>query len=248
MPAENKRQWYEKWFDSHYYHILYKNRNNEEAERFLNNLAKNIIPNQNSSIMDLACGKGRHSKYLSSLGHNVKGVDLSPQSIAYAKQYENHNLEFSVHDMRNNFGMKDFDHILNLFTSFGYFENEKDNILVLKNVHRALKKQGTLIIDFMNALKAIETMVEKEEKEIDGIKFHIKRWVDGLYIKKQIKILDQDKEFVFEERVQALKLEHFKTYFEKAKLKLIRTFGDYDLNEFDEKSSNRLIILAEIAQ
>ncbi len=85
MPAENKRQWYEKWFDSHYYHILYKNRNNEEAERFLNNLAKNIIPNQNSSIMDLACGKGRHSKYLSSLGHNVKGVDLSPQSIAYAK-------------------------------------------------------------------------------------------------------------------------------------------------------------------
>ena len=67
-------------------------------------------------------------------------------------------------------------------------------------------------------------------------------------MKKQIKIQDHGKEFVFEERVQALKLEHFKTYFEKAKLKLIRTFGDYDLNKFDEKSSNRLIILAEIAR
>lgn len=247
MSAEINKQWYEEWFDSNYYHILYKNRNTHEAAQFLEKLREVIIPNKNSHVMDLACGRGRHARYLSGMGYIVTGVDLSSQSIAYAKQFENQNLKFHVHDMRNDFGRLNFDHVLNLFTSFGYFENENDNLLVLKNVHRALKKQGTIIIDFMNALKAIETMVEKEEKEIDGIKFHIKRWVDGLYIKKQIKILDQDKEFVFEERVQALKLEHFKTYFEKAKLKLIRTFGDYDLNEFDEKSSNRLILLAEIA-
>ena len=248
MSAEINKQWYEKWFDSNYYHILYKNRSTNEAAQFLEKLRAVIIPSKNSHIMDLACGRGRHSRYLCDMGYIVTGVDLSSQSIAYAKQFENQNLKFHVHDMRNDFGRLQFDHVLNLFTSFGYFENDNDNILVLKNVQRALKEHGTVLIDFMNVIKAINSMVKKEKIEIEGIQFNIERWVDGLHIKKRIEILDQDKEFVFEESVQALKLEHFKTYFEKAKLKLIRTFGDYDLNEFNENNSERLILLAENTQ
>ena len=111
MSAEINKQWYEKWFDSNYYHILYKNRSTNEAAQFLEKLRAVIIPSKNSHIMDLACGRGRHSRYLCDMGYIVTGVDLSSQSIAYAKQFENQNLKFHVHDMRNDFGRLQFAHV-----------------------------------------------------------------------------------------------------------------------------------------
>jgi len=245
ISKKNNNQWFEKWFDSPYYHTLYKNRDNNEAALFLNHVCKEVISKDKSHILDLACGKGRHSYFLADKGHIVTGLDLSPKSIDLAKKHKAINLKFRVHDMRKEFGTTKYDHILNLFTSFGYFENEKENISVMKNIQQALKIDGTVLIDFMNTKKAIENLIVNDEFIVDNVKFTIKRWSDKLFIRKQIKVQDQDKKYMFEERVQALNLNHFENYFEKTGLKLIRIFGDYNLNEFNLKKSDRLIMLAK---
>jgi SAM-dependent methyltransferase len=96
--------WFEDWFNTPYYHILYKDRDYKEAENFISNLTKELKLPTHSSIIDLACGKGRHSVFLNQLGFEVLGVDLSEESILHNKQFENSaspKLEFKVHDMRN---------------------------------------------------------------------------------------------------------------------------------------------------
>ena len=100
--------WYKDWFNSKYYHLLYKNRDHNEAALFLDNIS-NEFKNKNAKILDVACGKGRHAKYLNNLGFDVTGIDLSVNSIKYAKEYENQKLKFHQHDMRNIFDENNFD-------------------------------------------------------------------------------------------------------------------------------------------
>ena len=238
-----KEEWFGTWFNSPYYHILYKNRDFKEAERFLNNLVAELKPASNASLLDLACGKGRHSIFLNSLGFQVKGVDLSPESIESANEFANENLSFGVHDMREPLG-ESFDYVLNLFTSFGYFETDQENQAAINTMANALKPGGTLVIDFMNAEKVIANLVKEEKKEEGGIVFHIKREVVEGHIYKHISFEDKGNSFSFSEKVQALFSADFVNYFNFAGLKLDQSFGNYDLEPFNKLSSDRLILVA----
>jgi SAM-dependent methyltransferase len=120
-------EWFGTWFDSEYYHLLYKDRDYTEAEAFVAKLAAYLEPPKDALIHDLACGKGRHSIYLNKLGYHVEGSDYSANSIKHAKQHENDTLKFYVHDMRLPMPRK-YDYILNLFTSFGYFNTEAEHL------------------------------------------------------------------------------------------------------------------------
>ena len=122
---KDSTKWYASWFDTPYYHILYKDRNYAEAELFMKTLTHYLNLEPGDEILDLACGKGRHSVYLNSIGYNVTGADLSENSIAHASKFENDTLRFQVHDMCKPFAFQ-FEAVFNLFTSFGYFENEED--------------------------------------------------------------------------------------------------------------------------
>ena len=114
---ENKcNEWFEDWFDSPYYHLLYKNRDYSEAESFIDNLISFLKPEEGSRFLDLGCGKGRHSIYLNKKGFDVTGIDLSENSIAAAKEFENEQQNFYVHDMRKLFRTNYFDCVVNLFT------------------------------------------------------------------------------------------------------------------------------------
>ena len=126
-------EWFDSWFDTKYYHILYKNRNYFEAEKFINQLIDFLNPKKGSIFLDIACGKGRHSKFIHNKGYEVVGFDLSRQSISYAKKFKKIGLEFYTHDMRENFKTDYFDYALNLFTSFGYFESKSDELKALKS-------------------------------------------------------------------------------------------------------------------
>ena len=119
MSEDKHTEWFESWFDSPYYHVLYKNRDFSEAELFIDKLIQLIEPTKASRVLDLACGKGRHSIYLNKKGFDVTGIDLSEKSIACAKTAENETLHFYMHDMRKLFRTNYFDVVLNLFTSFG---------------------------------------------------------------------------------------------------------------------------------
>lgn len=235
--------WFENWFNSKYYHILYKNRDHKEAVFFLDNIIKNININD-GQILDVACGKGRHAKYLNHLGFNVTGIDLSKNSIEFANKDSNENLKYFVHDMRSVFKKNHFDLVTNLFTSFGYFENQEDEQTTINAMSNNLKEGGLLLIDFMNVKKVISSLVTSESKEIDGIKFLIERKYDENHIIKKIIIKDKDSDLNFQEKVRALTLYDFDVMLKKANMKIVDLFGDYSLNEFNAIDSDRLIIIS----
>ncbi len=245
MAEDLHTEWFECWFDSPYYHVLYKNRDFSEAELFIDKLIGFLQPAPGSRIMDLACGKGRHSIFLNKKGYDVTGIDLSPGSIACAKQSENDTLHFYTHDMRKSFRTNYFDFVLNLFTSFGYFEQERDNNAVVNSACKSLKPDGIFVLDFMNAKKVIECLPFAETKIVEGIEFRINKTLEGNFIIKKIEFEDKGKAYHFQERVKALTLNDLEKYLKANELKTVHLWGSYSLEAFDENSSERLIIVAK---
>lgn len=237
-------EWFVSWFDSPYYHILYQHRNDTEAQLFMNNLTRFLKIPKGADVIDLPCGKGRHAKYLSELGYNVTGLDLSKNSIDHSKQYEHEFLHFDVHDMRNPLDKK-YDAILNLFTSFGYFESDEEDLLVLSNFKNALKHNCFAVIDFINIEKAKAQLIAHETKIIDGIEFQITRKIVDEFIVKEITINDNGTVHHFYEKVKCIDLKKINQYLTKVGFKLIHTFGNYNLETYNEKTSDRLILVVQ---
>lgn len=245
MSAE-KKAWFETWFDSPYYHILYDHRNEEEANNFILKLKDYLALNINDVVLDLACGAGRHAAFLAPFVKNAVGADLSENSIQSAKKnYTADNLEFFTHDMRLPFRINYFSHIFNFFTSFGYFDKQSDNLKMLQSIKKGLKPNGIVVIDFMNAEKVVKDLVEREEIDKQGIHFYIRREVVDGKILKHIKFDAQGKVFTFTEKVQALKQADFHHLLKKAGFKLLNEFGNYELDNFDINLSKRYIVVAE---
>ncbi|MDP2088366.1 MAG: class I SAM-dependent methyltransferase [Flavobacteriaceae bacterium] len=236
--------WFVSWFDSPYYHILYQHRNNDEAQFFMNNLTSFLEIPKGSEIIDIPCGKGRHSLYLSTLGFYVTGLDLSKNSILSAKKFENEQLVFDVHDMRIPFSKK-YDAVFNLFTSFGYFDDDEDDLQVLTNFKNALKPNSFTVIDFINIGKAIENLVAEETKYIDGIYFHITKKLENGFIVKSIEIDDNGQKHHFFEKVKCIDFSKINSYLNIVGFKLNHTFGNYNLEPFNVKTSDRLILVVQ---
>lgn len=248
-----KKEWFANWFDSPYYHILYQNHNEQNAKDFIDTLFQKLTPQyavlkptSAYRILDLACGKGRHSRYMASKGFDVTGIDLSENSIKFARQYESESLSFFQHDMRKPFRINYFDYVFNIFTSFGYFDKEEDNLTALKCVQSGLKHNGIFILDYFNSNWVRETMIPSYQQSAAGIVFNITKHIDNGHIYKTIDfeaIEEQSvKKYHFQEKVRLFSLRDFEILFEKAGLKIVEKYGDYQLNQFDEKTSNRLII------
>ncbi|UKM64012.1 methyltransferase domain-containing protein [Flavobacteriaceae bacterium GSB9] len=239
---KNTSKWFTSWFDTPFYHILYKDRNETEAHAFMDTLTNYLNIPEHGKILDLACGKGRHARYLNKIGYDVTGVDLSENSIAFAKKFENHRLHFDVHDMCKPYH-KQFDAVFNLFTSFGYFENDADNLNTIKAIKADLNEHGFGVIDFMNSEFVIDHLVPEETKTVEDIEFHLKRYVDGQYIVKDIRFKVGDNDYHFQERVKAFTLKDFENLFEQANVYLLDVFGDYKLRKFSPKTSERLVMI-----
>ena len=232
---------YNNWFDSPYYHILYKNRDYKEAKKFIITILKHLKLKKNSYILDAACGKGRHSIEMEKQGYKVLGIDLSKNSIEEAKKHEKNNLKFKIHDISITLN-KQFDAIFNLFTSFGY-ENKKKDIEILKTFEKNLKNDGIGLIDFFNIEQVKKELVENEIVIINNIKFKISRKITKSYVEKNISFNDKSKKYNFTEKVNTLTINDFSEYFKKTNLNITEIYGDYQLNKFDLKNSPRLIII-----
>jgi len=242
-------EWFEAWFDSEYYHILYKNRDQQEAEQFLNSLISSIPIGKKDRVLDLACGTGRHANYLSSLGFNVTGTDLSPRSIkmAVASSKSKSSAFFKVHDMRDPLTDELFDIVLNLFTSFGYFKAHEDNLRSLRAIHSNLAADGKLVIDFFNAGKLCATLPTSEVKTVDKLEFKINKEVKDSVVIKTISFNADGRLHNYREEVQVLNLSDFVSLMKETGFKIICTFGNYNLESFSP-DSDRLIIVAKKSQ
>lgn len=243
-PTSHK-EWFATWFDTHYYHVLYAHRDDQEAELFISNLLHFLHADASTAhVLDLACGKGRHSIFMNKLGFKVMGVDLSDQSISHAKQFENDKLRFQVQDMREPLPEK-FSHIFNLFTSFGYFDSIEENQKVMQAIKNMTKEKGILIIDYLNAFKTVKNLVKSESKIINNIHFDIERKADETHVYKYIQVTDGDFKASYMERVQLLKIEDFETLLTQIGFRITNYFGDFHLNPFDSEKSDRLILIAQ---
>jgi SAM-dependent methyltransferase len=241
------KQWYENWFDSPYYHKLYFDRDEHEASMFIENLIRYLQPESPSFMLDVACGKGRHARTLASYHHFVTGIDISPQSIAYASQYNSDLLEFLEHDMRLTFRINYYKYAFNLFTSFGYFDSHRKNEDTLRTIYQSLQPGGIFIFDYLNAAYIAKHLVPNDEKIIDGTRFLIKRYQTDFHFIKQIQIEDATLAIplLFEEKVASYNKAALELIFEKVGFTIKAVFGNYSLHPFDEATSPRVIIIAE---
>lgn len=236
-------EWFESWFDTPYYHLLYSNRDYTEAENFITKLTTELQLPTSSTIIDLACGKGRHSVFLNKLGYEVLGLDLSKQSIEHNKQFENETLHFKVHDIRNPIDSKPVDAVFNLFTSFGYFDNEKDDKSVFQSVYDALKPGGFFVLDYLSEEFVREMLVPEMVVHREGIDFNITKKIEGRHIIKDIRFETEGKSFHFFEKVKLHTLETINAYATECGFERIKIWGDYQLSEFNAEKSPRCINL-----
>ncbi len=245
MTSKTEKPWFDEWFDTPYYHILYKDRNETEAQLLMDNLATLLVFAPHQKILDLACGKGRHAIYLNSKGFDVVGIDLSTNSIAHAQQFANEKLHFARHDMREVYQPETFDVVLNLFTSFGYFETEKENQQAISAAAANLKKGGKFVLDFFNTEKVIAQLKWYEQKVKNDLLFTIYKKVENNFIVKDIHFEVANQPHNYQERVKAITDKQFETYFEQAGLRLLHTFGNYQLQPYLPTISDRWIGVAE---
>lgn len=235
--------WFKNWFNSRYYHILYKHRDFYEAEFFISNFIKKVNLKSNSLIWDNACGNGRHSYIFAKYGFSVIGTDVCESNISNAKSnFQLPNLNFFIHDMRREFYLNYFDLVINIFTSIGYFDYLYEEEKVIKVMCNSLKKSGFILIDFLNANYIIKNLVPRETKSVDGIFFEIKREIKNGFVYKYIQVIDGNNKFNYLERVRLITKSFFENEFNKNNISIISTWGDYNLNEFNLENSERLIL------
>ena len=150
--ARSDTPWYKTFFGEDYlqiYDFLTPERTEREVEGIVNLLA---VP-PGSAILDLCCGHGRHSIALAKRGYQVTGLDLSEVFLQHAhSEAEAQGVQVRwVHgDMRNIPFENEFDAVINIFTAFGYLENEDEDQIVLQQVHKALKPGGLFLLETRN--------------------------------------------------------------------------------------------------
>lgn len=240
------KAWFETWFNTKYYHLLYRNRNELEARQFIDALLRFLKAAEGQHFIDVACGKGRHSRYLHSLGYKVTGIDLSLNSIAEAKECSKGqtNIDFIQHDIREPFPVDDLDVAVNLFTSFGYFDTDEEHLAALSNMHTCLRPGGRLVIDYLNTAEVLKSLKRADVCAVDGIVFRVWRLIEDNRIVKTIEVEDGEQRKKFEERVRAFSKDDLLNMLHTCGFEIEAVFGDYQLTPFSEHSP-RVVIIAQ---
>ena len=242
------KAWYKNWFNSHYYHLLYQHRDEEEALQFIETLIQYLKPSKGSMMVDIACGKGRHSKVLADMGFDVSGIDLSAASIAEAKKDEDDHLHFFQHDMRLPFWVNYFQYAFNFFTSFGYFRTKREHDNAIRTIAQSLVPGGIFVIDYLNVHYSAERLEKTFATTIEGVTFHITKWQDEEHFFKQIQLTDDTNKtpkHLYTERVAKFSLGDFTEMLAYQGMQVQEVFGDYHLGRYDVRKSARMIIIAK---
>lgn len=243
--------WFEEWFDSPLYEKLYANRDEAEARQLVELLADELEINHCSKILDLGCGRGRHSISLNKKGFRVKGIDLSRQAIKTAREKVKRmglkNIRFEVRDMRDPLN-ETFDAVVNLFTTFGYFETDAENASVFDSVVKMLKPGGIFVLDYLNAGKVKRAYSPSDSGEFQGIKYDIQRYIRDGAIYKDIEFAGErvNGERTYSERVKLYHFNWFHQEMGKRGLYIDHLYGDYEGHVFDPETSARLLIISHL--
>jgi 2-polyprenyl-3-methyl-5-hydroxy-6-metoxy-1,4-benzoquinol methylase len=244
--------WYESWFNTDLYYHIYANRNHREAAVLANLIEKKIPVSRYNNLLDLACGRGRHSIQMALKGYNVTGVDLATKALETAKM---HALEFGVEqkthfvqkDMRSLGYQNEFDAVINVFTSFGYF-SDQENIQVIQQIANALRPKGLFLFDYLNPVTVEKNLMKKEEGVYLalGLSYDIERWIENNIVYKSISLSDKNKDvYTTQEQVCLYERSWFEEHFKNAGLQIKESYGNYEGLPFNAKESPRQLYLCE---
>lgn len=247
LQCMSEPAWFEDWFNSSYYHQLYFQRDDREAAAFIELLLAYLQPPTGARMLDVACGKGRHSRMLAAAGFDVTGIDLAAASIAEANTYAHEHLRFFEHDMRLPFHIRYFQYAFNFFTSFGYFKSDREHANALRSIAQSLVLGGTFVIDYLNVHYAEDHLIHKMEKEIGPVNYYITKWFDENHFYKKIVVEDDalNQPLTYTEKVAKFSLGDFNDMLSYHGMQIQTVFGDYQLGAYDVRKSPRMIIIAK---
>ena len=242
---EARPEWYREWFGEEYL-ALYPHRDQEEARDAVD-LVLRSLGRPRGRILDLACGAGRHLTEFAEHELDAVGLDLSATLLARARSRRS-DLQLVRSDMRwLPFADDAFELVVNFFTSFGYFSEPDDDRRVLEEIRRVLVRGGRFALDFLNAERVRSGLVEREERELNGMSvIQERRLEEGSdVVVKKIQILDPadpDTTTVFQERVRLYSEEELVELLHAVGLEPLDRFGDYSGSPFDDRSPRLIII------
>lgn len=240
--------WYKDWFNSENYLKVYSHRDESEAERLVNLIATKLILAPNSSVLDMACGAGRHAIVFAKMGFNVNAVDLSERLISEAKKEALVNgvkINFVLSDILDYNPVKHFDLVVNLFTSIGYFESDEENYAVVRKAYSLLKQGGYFVLDYFNKDFLLKNLIPTTVFSEDGIRIIQNRSVEGTRIVKKINIENKGSIEEFYESVRLYSKDEILRFISNSGFTVEKLYGDYFGNNYDGETSQRLIIFAK---
>jgi SAM-dependent methyltransferase len=231
--------WFEETFGDDYLRI-YQHRDESEAEQAIDLIAAHVSGREIQSVLDLGSGAGRHSKALCERWWTV-GLDLSAALLRVARR-ENPDAPYVRADMRDlPFAAASFDLVVNLFTSFGYFEDDREHGRVLAGVRAAMRPGGTLVIDFLNASQVRRNLVPYDERVENGNTIEQSRAIspDNRFVEKTIRLRERGREYV--ERVRLFSAGDLERMLEVAGFDVVNCFGDYSGSSWSENSPRTIL-------
>lgn len=237
-------EWYKKSFGQDYL-IVYRHRDFAGAMEEVKAMVDWLQLDPGASILDLCCGTGRHALALANFGYRVTGLDLSAVLLNEAKKNDPQGIVTWVHgDMRHIPEFEPFDAVVNLFTSFGYFEQDAENEQVLKGMADVLKSDGKFIVDFLNPEYVKRHLVPYSERVVDTFLIVEERSIENDYVQKKITIRERSgAERHYMERVKLYGKSFFAQAMSKYGLEIDALYGDYAKQPYEEATSPRLIIV-----
>jgi SAM-dependent methyltransferase len=235
--------WYKEWFGEEYLE-LYSHRDESEAEQDTDFVERHLGKGgrRPRAVLDLACGAGRHTAALRRRGFRTLGVDLSLVMLSHMR-----GLPKVAGDMRGlPFRPESFDWVLSFFTSFGYFEQERENFRVLEEIVRTLTPGGRLLLDLMNPGTALAHLQPRESQLLDGRRVEIERWYDAAKkrLNKRITVhaLDGGPR-AYLESVRVYQPDEVVIGLRWAGLEVDHLYGSFQGDSY-ERDSERLILIA----
>jgi SAM-dependent methyltransferase len=235
--------WYENWFGNEYL-TLYAHRDEREARQLIHLVRKNIALKSDANIIDLCCGQGRHAHILAELGYRVVGVDLSRTLLEVAKyKYSpSTSARFVQADMRSLPFAQSFDLLLNLFTSFGYFESDTENMQVFSQFRQVLNDNGCFVFDYINDKHVIDNLVAEQREKIGNILIDLQRSISHGRVEKKITMTQGNKRSVFYESVKMYPPVKIKEMLQKSGLQVDMILGNYNGDAFNPDSPRLIVI------
>ena len=248
MAEQTRRPWYEQdGFWDTFGPVIFDRQRRDLASEEMDRLVELVKLKPGQTVCDLCCGVGRHSLELARRGVTVTAVDRTKRYLdeaAATARTENLAIEFVHEDMRQFCQPGSFDVMVNLFTSFGYFEAQRDDRQVIENAHRSLKDGGQLVLDLMS-------------KEIIARVFRTRDWhpVDGGMLLEERKVADgwtrienrwtlirdgQQHEWTFSHRLYSGA--ELCALLEDCRFTETRVYGGLDGASYDEKAERLVIV------